>query len=609
MTILLSSDVYARLQYADRRKVAALLRELVNAQRRFPSLFAGVVEPKALFQLDGTLVQANRSALGLFGGATEREIGEHEALMPHCDRPEVRAAFLSAAAGNAAKFTTTFAHADGSPILIDAILSPAVVENVIVGVHATGRDVTRERDAALYGERKIQELTSLFERHTDVMIALDRNGRCSGVNPAGERLTGYSSAEVTGQPYTRFIAPDMLAHTTNIFERALQGETISESTVFIRRDGERVDFSGIAIPIVVEGSVIGVYAVGHDMTEQHRFERDARVQAERVRELCLVAASSERTAESQIRAALALGRERLACDGGYVTRIENDAVSFLYGSGDVAYAAGKTWPLAASLHRYVVAAAHPFSIDDVAALADERPSAELPRSARSFVGTPLSVGGKPFGTLCFVSRTTRREPFTDADRDFVRLIGTLASSAIDRGDQRQRLSTLAFFDALTGLPNRVLLNDRLMQAIALSQRDGSMFAVHFYDLDGFKSINDAHGHLRGDDVLRLVAQRFERVARDVDTVARVGGDEFVVVQPGVHGIDDAVTLARRLRETIAEPFIVNGRERRLSASGGIALYPQDGSDAATLISRADAALYRVKGSGRDDIAFVATGDA
>lgn len=597
------------VKHADRKRTAVLLRELVSAQRRFPSLFAAVTEPRALFQLDGTLVQANEAAMAIIGATAERRLVESDTLLPHCNRAEVRDAFRAAAHGMTVMFSTSFGTSDGTQHAIEAVLAPAIVDGVVVGVHATGRDVTTEREASRQGERRIQELTSLFERHPDAMLALDAAGRCFGLNAAGEQLTGYRSTEILGRPYSFIIAPEKLAETANIFARALSGETVSANITLRTREGADIDVAGMGIPIVVDGKVIGVYAVGRNVSREQRFENESRVQADRVRELYLVAASSERTAESQIRAALALGAERLDCDGGYVTQIEGDTVTFLYGTGDVGYAAGKSWPLAESLHRHIVAEARAFSIDDVSAGPAQPESATLQRSARAFVGTPLVVGGDPFGTLCFVSRKLRATPFTEADRDFVRLIGTLASSAIERGDQRQRLSTLAFFDALTGLPNRVLLSDRLVQAIATAQRESSIFAVHFYDLDGFKSINDAHGHLRGDDVLRLVANRFERVVRDVDTVARVGGDEFVVVQPGVAGIGDAFALAARLRDAVAEPFIVDGRERRLSTSGGIALYPQDGNDAATLIARADAALYRVKGAGRNDVASVTASDA
>lgn len=590
-----------------------MLRELVEAQRRFPTLFAaGAAEPKALFALDGTLVHANEAALRLIGGPRKRgnlAEAEAEAILPHCNRAEVREAFRTAAMGTAVEFTTAFSRAPDAPATdVRATFAPAIVDEAIVGVHATARDITREADAARRGERRVQELASLFEGHIDAMIALDARGAVTGINPAGERLTGFARADLLGRSYASLIAPEALASTHEIFARGLRGDTVAARTTLRSRSGARVEVSGTAIPILVDGAVVGVYAVGRNVVEEFRHERESRAQAERVRELCLLAATSETTVEAQIRAALTLGRERLDCDGGYVTRIENGIVTFLYGAGDVEYALGRSWPLGESLHRHVVAAERPVSFDDVTELAGEPSAPSLPRSARAFVGTPLAIDGKPFGTLCFVSRTRRSEDFSDADRDFVRLIGTLASNAIDRDGERRRLSTLAFYDALTSLPNRVLLSDRLSQAIAVAQRDGTLFAVHFYDLDGFKAINDAHGHLRGDDVLRLVARRFERVARDVDTVARVGGDEFVVVQPGVGNIDDAVKLARRLRAAIAEPFIVDGRERHLSSSAGIALFPQDGADAATLIARADAALYRVKANGRDDIAFVIASD-
>lgn len=583
-----------------------MLRELVQAQGRFPSLFAAATEPKALFQLDGTLVEANEAALDLIGATSERPLAEADELLPHCDRIEVRDGFRSAASGKNATVTTSYAKADGTARTIEIIFTPAVVDRFIVGVHATGREIASERATVQHGELRVQELTTLFERHPDSMIALDASGRCFGLNAAGEKLTGYRNAELLGRPYSFLIAPQALPETTALFSRALLGETVSGCVTLRRRDGAEVDVSGMCVPILIDGNVVGIYAIGRSTVDGRSAERD--VQADRVRELYLVAASSERTSESQIRAALTLGAERLECDGGYVTRIDGERISFLHGSGDVGYAADKTWRLADSLHRHVVAEGRAFSVDEIPETVDS-PGSAAPHAARAFIGTPLVVGGEPFGTLCFVNRTPRSKPFTEADRDFVRLIGTLAASAIERGDQRERLSTLAFFDALTGLPNRVLLSDRLVQAIATAQRESSQFAVHFYDLDGFKHINDAHGHLRGDDVLRLVAHRFQRIARDVDTVARVGGDEFVIVQPGIRGIDDALSLANRLRVAVAEPFIVDGRERRLSTSGGIALYPQDGSDAATLIARADAALYRVKGDGRDDIACVIAGDA
>jgi len=162
---------------------------------------------------------------------------------------------------------------------------------------------------------------------------------------------------------------------------------------------------------------------------------------------------------------------------------------------------------------------------------------------------------------------------------------------------------LALHDPLTGLANRTLLGDRLHQAIASAAREPEVFAVHFYDLDNFKAINDEHGHLRGDEVLRAIARRLERVARQADTVARIGGDEFVVLQPGVHSRDDVEKLGRRVQAALAEPIAIGAASCKLTVSGGVALYPADGCDSQSLLAHADAAMYRVKQSGRDDIAF------
>jgi diguanylate cyclase (GGDEF)-like protein len=240
----------------------------------------------------------------------------------------------------------------------------------------------------------------------------------------------------------------------------------------------------------------------------------------------------------------------------------------------------------------------------IAEIAPGRPDDPTGLSPRAFIAAPLVVGGIRWGTVAFLTTRPRVEKFAAGDRDFVRLFGVFVEGALERLNQERRLDALAFSDALTGLPNRLLLDDRLSQTIASAQRHGTSFALHFYDLDGFKSINDRHGHLRGDEVLRAVAHRMERTARQEDTVARIGGDEFVVLQPTIHGVSDAERLAERVRHAISdEPFFVDGRDHRLTASAGIAVYPDHGSEPAALLAAADAALYRVKASGRDAVAL------
>ncbi len=168
----------------------------------------------------------------------------------------------------------------------------------------------------------------------------------------------------------------------------------------------------------------------------------------------------------------------------------------------------------------------------------------------------------------------------------------------ERKAAEERIRRMALHDSLTGLPNRVLLHDRLGQALAHARREGGSVAVFALDLDEFKDINDALGHAAGDRLLCDVAKRISSQIRATDTLARLGGDEFALVQPQLRQISDASVLADKILATFAAPFIVEGQEVHAGTSIGIALFPQDGADPATLLKNADVALYRAKADGR-----------
>lgn len=174
----------------------------------------------------------------------------------------------------------------------------------------------------------------------------------------------------------------------------------------------------------------------------------------------------------------------------------------------------------------------------------------------------------------------------------------VASDIGKRLAQEQQLHRLAYFDALTGLPNRVLLQDRLRQAMLATGRLGRQLAVLFLDVDGFKLINDRNGHDTGDAVLRALAQRLTASLRASDTVARLGGDEFVIVAPGQRHLEDARLLARKLLEALRQPLSLEGRALLVSASIGVTLYPTDEGDADSLVRHADTAMYAAKNAGR-----------
>ena len=167
----------------------------------------------------------------------------------------------------------------------------------------------------------------------------------------------------------------------------------------------------------------------------------------------------------------------------------------------------------------------------------------------------------------------------------------------------QKLADMATHDSLTGLPNRTLLSDRLTMGLALSRRNGSRLAVMMLDLDKFKVINDSLGHAVGDQLLKSVAERLTSVTRKSDTVARIGGDEFVLVLPQIASPDNAAMLAQRILDIFQEPFLLDGRQLKITTSIGIAVYPDHGKEIEILLKNADNAMYQAKEQGRDMCRF------
>lgn len=167
----------------------------------------------------------------------------------------------------------------------------------------------------------------------------------------------------------------------------------------------------------------------------------------------------------------------------------------------------------------------------------------------------------------------------------------------------EQLRTIALHDKLTGLPNRFLLEDRLEQAVLRGSREGGNFAVMFVDLDRFKPINDRFGHAVGDEVLKTVARRLAGCVRRADTVARTGGDEFVVVLSSVAKSEDAARIGGKILEELARPFNAHGHELEISCSIGVSIYPKDGRDVQMLVLNADRAMYHAKQAGRNQCKF------
>jgi diguanylate cyclase (GGDEF)-like protein/PAS domain S-box-containing protein len=172
-----------------------------------------------------------------------------------------------------------------------------------------------------------------------------------------------------------------------------------------------------------------------------------------------------------------------------------------------------------------------------------------------------------------------------------------------RKEAEERLSFLANHDALTGLPNRILFSDRLQHAMARAHRDLLQMAILFLDLDQFKNVNDNFGHTMGDSLLQSVGDRLLRHIRESDTLARWGGDEFILLLEKIRSAEEAVHVAQRILRVFAAPFVLDGHEIAINASIGISLFPQDGREVQSLLKNADAAMYCAKELGRNNYQF------
>jgi diguanylate cyclase (GGDEF)-like protein/PAS domain S-box-containing protein len=205
------------------------------------------------------------------------------------------------------------------------------------------------------------------------------------------------------------------------------------------------------------------------------------------------------------------------------------------------------------------------------------------------------------GTIC-IGRQHDVMPST-RDQRFLDLVTQLLLITLEQQSYTHQLSHQANHDLLTGLPNRLLFEDRLHQALEQAHRDHHMVGVLFIDLDRFKEINDTLGHAIGDLLLIEVARRLEQHLRTVDTLARHGGDEFMVALSEVQQTDQVATIARRLHDSLRQPFLIDGHELFVSASIGASIFPGDGEDADTLQRNADLAMYRAKKRTRNGFEF------
>ena len=217
----------------------------------------------------------------------------------------------------------------------------------------------------------------------------------------------------------------------------------------------------------------------------------------------------------------------------------------------------------------------------------------VPSDDGDWLGVPLVTQKGVIGALVLqnYSGTMR---YSEKDKDLLHFVSTQVADAIERKQTEARLYHLALHDALTGLPNRTLFNDRVDTALRQARRSGEHLAVLYLDLNEFKFINDAYGHEMGDLLLREVAQRLTRCVRESDTIGRMGGDEFTVLLTNINNAEEVDRIVEKIAAEFTTPFELENQTLAISVSIGSAVYPQHGEEREQLIRQADATMFVAK---------------
>ena len=429
----------------------------------------------------------------------------------------------------------------------------------LAGYLGTCHDISERRNAELAARARAQEIRLLADNVPVLIAHFGPDLRCLFANRAYAGFWGWSVEAVIGRTVAEIIGAESYREIEPHIRRVLEGDTVTyERSLRTADGGVRVIEVNLLPQRGDDGANVAAFVLITDITRHRLAERAVRESEERLRKF------SQATHEGIV-----------FHEEGVITDC-NDAGLRLVG------------------YRYEELVGRPV-LDFV------------PPEERDTVLNNIRLGvERPYETVVV---------HKDGTRIAVELAGkvvphngkhyrmTVIRDIRDRKEAEARIQFLAHHDTLTGLPNRVLLMDRLEFILASARRRGASVGVLFIDLDNFKTVNDSLGHAAGDSLLRQVAARIEGALRSVDVVSRLGGDEFLVVLPDLEGEQSPVAVAEKLLAVVSEPVLLEGQDISVSPSIGIAVFPRDGASADTLIRNADAAMYLAKDRGRSNFQF------
>ena len=431
-----------------------------------------------------------------------------------------------------------------------------------IGFRGMIRDITERKRAEGELRRSEEKYRTILENIEEGYYEVDLAGNFTFFNDSMCRILGYPKEELKGMNNRQYTDQE---NAKRLFRAFNEVYTTGEpgrgfDNELIRKDGtKRYVEASISLKKDSSGSPVGFRGIVRDITERKQFERI--LQQERETFFSILqkepyGALLINTDETF----LYVNPEFTAITGYTIKDVPNGREWFRRAFPDPEY-------------RHKIIATWKEDIS--------------PRKAVDRVWSVVCKDGE-------VKEIEFKLTFLDDGRIIVML-----SDVTERKRTEEELAYRATHDLLTGLPNRMLLKDRFSVAMAQAQRFQKKLGVIFLDLDRFKEVNDTLGHDAGDRLLYAVGNRLMELLRKTDTVARIGGDEFLLLLPNIEQVEDAINISQTVVDGLRAPFIMDGHEVSISASIGIAIYPDDGPDVDTLVSRADKAMYEVKQRGND----------
>ncbi|MEE1923781.1 EAL domain-containing protein [Pseudomonas sp. 148P] len=562
----------------------------------------------AEFAPDGTLLRANENFLVLMGYTLDQLRGRHHRILcpaAFVHSPDYGDFWMRLRDGNARSGTVERIHSDGSSRWLEATYAAVHDEQgEVTQILKIATDITARLAQESAQQQRLRVLSLVADASDTAVMISDGQRRIAYTNAGFSRMFGWSAEEILGRSPIPLLAPD--TDEQSIAEHYAQmyaAGSMQREDIVTGKQGQRYWAKVVSNPVFDDaGQLQHTVTLFTDITQakmhealQHRvLEAMAREQplTEVLELICL---EVERIAPELAASILRVD------DEGQLHSLAAPSLPVEYSRQLNGVRIGPTvGSCGTSAWRNESVLVDDISTDplwaDYQGLASQL-------GFRSCWSTPIrNSQGAAIGTFAFYFRQARNVASALFHQRLVDACAHLCALALERENSRQRIRQLAYYDALTGLPNRSLLQAKADQAIASAARNNEQVAVLFIDLDRFKQVNDSLGHPAGDELLRQVAARMRGELRASDIAGRLSGDEFVVILPQCDG-DHAADAVERIQILLSEPMSIASTQFAISASVGVAMYPSDGCDVETLLHRADMAMYQAKNSGRGCFSF------